>query len=185
MTKSGKKATPRNPKPAMEEKQYLYSPWRIDYILGEKAGDCIMCRYQNLGADAENLIVFRSTHSYVMLNRYPYNNGHLMIVPYEHKCCLSELAEETWTDMGWLIRESESILKRVYHCDGLNIGINLGSAAGAGIAEHLHVHIVPRWQGDSNFMSVVCRQRVIPESFESAYQKLVPEFTKLKPEKEL
>jgi len=185
MSKPGKKAVPKPVQPASEAVQYLYSPWRIDYILGEKADDCIMCRYQNLGADAENLIVFRSVYSYVMLNRYPYNNGHLLIVPYEHKCCIGELAGETWADMSWLIRESEGILKRVYHCDGLNIGINLGSAAGAGIAEHLHVHIVPRWQGDSNFMSVVCRQRVIPEAFESTYQKLLPEFAKLMPVKEL
>ncbi len=166
------------------ERQYLYSPWRIEYILGEKADDCIMCRYQQLGSDRENLIIHRAEFCYVMLNRYPYNNGHLMIVPYEHKCCLSELSSATWKEMTYLMKESEAIMKRIYHCEGLNIGINLGAAAGAGIAEHLHVHIVPRWQGDSNFMSVVSGLRVIPESFESAFDKLSPEFANLKPCKE-
>ncbi len=139
-----------------------------------------MCRYQKLGSDKENLILHRAE----MLNRYPYNNGHLMIVPYAHKCCLNELDGAAWVEMALLIKETELILKRVYHCDGLNIGLNLGAAAGAGIAEHLHVHVVPRWQGDSNFMCVVSGQRVIPESFESAFEKLNPEFAKLKPSKE-
>lgn len=166
------------------EKQYLYSPWRIEYILGEKAEDCIMCRYKQPGSDMENLIIHRAQYCYIMLNRYPYNNGHLMIVPYEHKCCLGELESAAWTEMALLIRETEGIMKKVYHCDGLNIGLNLGAAAGAGIAEHLHAHIVPRWQGDSNFMSVVAGQRVIPESFESTFEKLSPEFAKLKHGKE-
>ena len=162
-----------------DKPQYLYSPWRLDYILGEKATDCVMCRYQALGSDEENLIVHRSKHCYVMLNRYPYNNGHVMVVPYAHKSFLDELELDAWLDMSQIIRETERILKEVYRCDGLNIGLNLGSAAGAGIAEHLHVHLVPRWTGDSNFMSVVSGERVIPESFESAFSKLKPQFAKL------
>ncbi len=177
------KAEPKpktNPEKAKtEERQYLYSPWRMDYILGEKADDCVMCRHLQPERDQENLIVHRSEKCFVMLNRYPYNNGHLMIVPYEHKSCLTDLEEATWNEMCHLIRQTEAILKKVYKCEGLNIGLNLGSAAGAGIAEHLHVHIVPRWQGDSNFMSVVSGERVIPESFESVYAKLAPEFSKL------
>lgn len=162
-----------------QEPRYLYSPWRLDYILGEKPGDCIMCRHNLLGKDEENLIVHRAKHCYVMLNRYPYNNGHVMVVPFEHKCCLQDLSEEAWLEISSLIRSTEGILKKVYCCDGLNVGLNLGSASGAGIAEHLHVHIVPRWNGDSNFMSVVSGERVIPESFESAFARLQPEFAKL------
>ena len=158
---------------------YLYSPWRLDYISGEKPDECIMCRFQNPGNDKENLILHRAKNCYVMLNRYPYNNGHLMIIPYQHCGTLTELEEETWLEMAKLVRNTETILNKVYNCDGINIGINLGCAAGAGIAEHLHIHIVPRWVGDSNFMSVIGGERVIPESFASAYNKLAPEFAKL------
>ena len=158
---------------------YLYSPWRLDYISGEKPDECIMCRFQNPGNDKENLILHRAKNCYVMLNRYPYNNGHLMIIPYQHCGTLTELEEETWLEMAKLVRDTETILRKVYNCDGINIGINLGCAAGAGIAEHLHIHIVPRWVGDSNFMSVIGGERVIPESFASAYNKLAPEFAKL------
>ncbi|MBP7309955.1 MAG: HIT domain-containing protein [Candidatus Cloacimonetes bacterium] len=167
-----------------EKRQYLYSPWRLDYILGEKPGDCVMCRFQQVGSDKENLILYRGKSCYVMLNRYPYNNGHLMIVPFEHKSDISNLNPDTWMEMSELIRSTEMILKQAYHYEGLNIGLNLGCAAGAGIAEHLHVHLVPRWHGDSNFMSVVSGQRVIPESFESAWQRLQPLFDKLLPGKE-
>jgi len=162
-----------------EERKYLYSPWRLDYILGEKPEDCVLCRYQDLGSDRENLIIYRSQHSYVMLNRYPYNNGHVMIVPYQHQSSLQELDGATWEDMCSLIRSTEVVLQNVYHCEGINIGLNLGCAAGAGIAEHLHVHLVPRWKGDSNFMSVVSGERVIPEAFENAWEKLRAEYAKL------
>lgn len=163
---------------------YLYSPWRMDYILGEKPEDCILCRYQNLGQDEQNLILYRAQHSYVMLNRYPYNNGHLMLVPYSHTCSLSALDPVVWQEISALMPVAEQILQRVYHCEGINIGLNLGCAAGAGIKEHLHVHVVPRWAGDSNFMSVVSGERVIPESFESAFARLQPEFAKLMQSKE-
>ncbi len=168
-----------NNKKSKDEHHYLYSPWRLDYILGEKDGDCVMCRFQNTDNDKENLILHRAENCYVMLNRYPYNNGHLMIIPYQHCGALTELQEEAWLEMAKLVRNTETILKKVYNCDGINIGINLGCAAGAGIAEHLHIHIVPRWVGDSNFMSVIGGERVIPESFDSVYNKLAPEFAKL------
>lgn len=167
-----------------EKRQYLYSPWRLDYILGEKPGDCVMCRFQQVGSDKDNLIIYRGIYCYTMLNRYPYNNGHLMVVPYEHKSELNDLNPNTWMEMSDLIRKIETILKQAYRCDGINIGLNLGCAAGAGIAEHLHVHMVPRWSGDSNFMSVVSGERVIPESFESAWHRLRPLFDKLLPGKE-
>lgn len=160
-------------------KEYLYSPWRMEYILGEKPGDCVMCRANSLMDDEANLILYRAKYSYVMLNRYPYNNGHLMVVPYVHESELSHLDNATWQEMGELTRICEEALRRVYHPDGVNIGMNLGEAAGAGIAEHLHLHLVPRWHGDSNFMHVVSGQRVIPEPFELSFQKLKQAITEV------
>lgn len=167
------------------DKHYLYLPWRLDYILGEKTDECIFCRCQNLDNDKENLIVYRAKNCYVMLNRYPYNNGHLMIIPYQHSASITDLDDKIWLEMCSLLKDTEQILTRVYNCDGINIGINLGCAAGAGIAEHIHIHIVPRWNGDSNFMSVIGGERVIPESFENAYNKLAPEFANLIKNKEI
>ena len=140
--------------------------------MGEKASDCVMCRANELNDDEANLILHRGKLCYIMLNRYPYNNGHLMIVPYAHKSSIHELDISAWHEAADLIRICELALCEVYHCDGINIGMNLGSAAGAGIAEHLHIHMVPRWQGDSNFMTVVSGERVIPEAFSETYHKL-------------
>jgi ATP adenylyltransferase len=153
-------------------KKYLYSPWRIDYILGEKPEDCVMCRARDHEHDEDNLIVYRGKACYIMLNRYPYNNGHLMIVPYAHVSSINDLPPEAWQESCDLIKTCERAFHEMYHCDGINIGINLGTAAGAGIAEHLHIHMVPRWCGDSNFMSVVAGERVIPEAFETSYERL-------------
>ncbi len=158
---------------------YLYSPWRLDYIQGEKPEDCVLCRFRDTGRDAENLIVFRGEHCYVMLNRYPYNNGHIMLVPYLHAKALSELPLAVMNDLGRLLQSSEQVLTQAYDCDGINIGINLGRAAGAGIDEHLHIHLVPRWNGDSNFMSVVGGKRVIPEAFELSRERLCRGYSKL------
>ena len=160
-------------------KEFLYSPWRLNYIESEKTDECILCRYQETDKDEENIIVYRGKYCYVMLNRYPYNNGHLMIIPYQHSASITDLDDKIWLEMCSLLKDTEQILTRVYNCDGINIGINLGCAAGAGIAEHIHIHIVPRWNGDSNFMSVIGGERVIPESFENAYNKLAPAFANL------
>ncbi len=162
-------------KKIMNSKRYLYSPWRMDYIMGEKPDDCVMCRARDHDHDEDNLILHRAKYCYIMLNRYPYNNGHLMIVPFEHKSRIGDLDPQTWQEACELIRLCEAVFCQIYHCEGINVGINLGSAAGAGIAEHLHIHMVPRWLGDSNFMSVVSGERVIPEAFEISYKKLKTE----------
>jgi ATP adenylyltransferase len=158
---------------------YLYSPWRLDYIISEQPDDCILCRVQFAGTDKENLIVHRGNFCYVMLNRYPYNNGHLMIVPAMHMKDLQDMSEMLLLELAQVVQISEEALKNAYHCDGINIGINIGKAAGAGIDEHLHIHMVPRWNGDSNFMSVVAGERVIPEDFNLTYTRLRKEYTKL------
>lgn len=155
---------------------YLYSPWRLDYILAEKAEECILCRCQSVGDESENLIVWRGKSCFIMLNRYPYNNGHIMLVPNRHCGSLTELDTTEMLELTQVLQAGEKVLQEVYHCDGINIGINLGRAAGAGIAEHVHIHMVPRWVGDNNFMTVVCGDRVIPESFEISWRHLRDSF---------
>jgi len=157
---------------------YLYSPWRINYILSEKEKGCIFCIKPEQSDDAKNGILYRSKHCFVILNLYPYNNGHVMVVPYRHVASLYELSSEEINNLFSIVRITEKVLKDCYQCQGLNIGINEGNAAGAGIAEHIHVHLVPRWIGDVNFMTVVGGKRVIPEAFEVTYGKLKEQFDK-------
>lgn len=166
------------------DKKYLYSPWRLDYILSEKPDECILCRHLDRSKDVDNLILYRAKNSFIMLNRYPYNNGHLMIVPYMHVSRLAQLEPIILSELILLIKNAETALYNVYHCDGINIGMNQGKAGGAGIDEHLHWHILPRWNGDSNFMSVVCGERVIPEPFERTYSMLHEELNNLLPDSE-
>lgn len=151
--------------------KYLYSPWRLDYIMAEKEEGCILCDKEP-ECDCQRLVVYRSQHCYVMLNRYPYNNGHVMCIPFLHVSSLADLAEEALTDVILTLQKCEKVLKQVYDCDGINMGLNLGSTAGAGIAEHLHFHIIPRWVGDSSFMTIVSGERIIPEAFERTFRLL-------------
>lgn len=154
------------------DNQFLYSPWRLDYILSEKANGCIFCHKPDAKDDKKHLIVHRSQYCYVILNLYPYNNGHVMVVPYQHISSLAGLNKDILNDVFATVQITEKILYKIYKCEGLNIGINEGKAAGAGIDEHVHVHLVPRWVGDVNFMSVINGIRVIPEAFDTAYDKL-------------
>jgi ATP adenylyltransferase len=155
---------------------YLYSPWRMQYILENKEKGCIFCLKPSAQNDEKHLIVHRSKHSFVMMNLYPYNNGHIMVFPQAHQSQLCHLTQTALHDLFETVQLAEKVLRKVYQPDGINIGLNLGKAAGAGIDEHLHVHLVPRWQGDNNFMSAINGMRVIPESFESAYRKLKEQF---------
>ena len=159
------------------EKPYLYSPWRIDYILSEKDDGCIFCQKPEQHDDQKHLIVHRGKYCYVIMNLYPYNNGHIMVVPYRHIATVSDLGIDELNDVFSTVQLAEKVLYTTYRCEGLNIGINQGKAAGAGIDSHLHVHLVPRWSGDVNFMSAVGSIRVIPESFEEAYTKLHSAFS--------
>lgn len=163
----------------MSEESYLYSPWRLDYILSEKQDKCIFCHKPAADEDEKHLIVHRSKFCYVILNLYPYNNGHVMVIPFIHTHNLSELPREVLHNLFDTVQLTESILAKVYYCEGINIGINIGKAAGAGVDGHVHVHLVPRWQGDCNFMSVIGGKRVIPEDFNQAYKKLKSEFDKI------
>ncbi len=156
----------------------LWSPWRYSYI--STAGPhqpCIFCAKPAEDRDAENLIVYRGERNFVILNAFPYTNGHLMVAPYAHIAILGELDNETITEMMLLVREAEGHLRAIYRPGGLNIGMNIGECAGAGIAGHLHMHVLPRWPGDANFMTTVAETRVLPEELSTTYEKLAGRFT--------
>jgi ATP adenylyltransferase len=152
---------------------HLWTPWRMSYIRGEKKPmtGCIFCNKTTGDDDAEQ-IVARSEHVYVTLNRYPYNNGHLMVVPYEHVETQEALSPEALTDLMLTINRALGVLRKLYNPAAFNLGANIGTAAGAGIAEHYHFHIVPRWPGDANFMSTVAHTRVIPDTLDNTYHEL-------------
>jgi len=156
--------------------QALWAPWRMAYIDGLKVGGCIFCQKAGEEDDARNLIIFRGNLAFVLLNVYPYNNGHLMIAPYRHLDGLDRLSPEELLEIMMLAQRSVIVLTEVLKADGFNIGINQGKIAGAGIEEHLHLHIVPRWGGDTNFMPVLGNTKVMPESLESTYTRLFPFF---------
>ncbi|MCD4795729.1 MAG: HIT domain-containing protein [Candidatus Cloacimonetes bacterium] len=164
-------------------KDILYSPWRIKYILSKKEKECIFCLKPSAEHDEKHLILYRSKNSFVIMNAFPYNNGHLMVVPNKHASELNDLSTDEICNLFETVRLCEKVLKKVYSPDGLNIGLNLGKSAGAGIDDHLHVHIVPRWSGDVNFMTTTAGTRVIPESFEKAYKQLKEQFDNERVEK--
>ena len=152
--------------------ELLWAPWRVEYILGKKSDGCMFCKKIKEKRDKDNLILHRAERTLVMMNRYPYNNGHLLVCPYKHSRDLEGLDEEEIKDLLSSVSRSTTLLKKALKPDGFNIGMNLGRIAGAGIEDHLHFHIVPRWSGDTNFMPVLAEARVIPEHLEKTYQKL-------------
>lgn len=159
----------------------LWAPWRMEYILSdEKGGPCIFCPGEGRGQDAERLILYVDSLSMVMMNKYPYNNGHLLVAPVRHVSELEFLSKEEMLDLLDLVRKSIAVLKKVMTPEGFNVGLNLGRAAGAGVEEHMHFHIVPRWNGDTNYMTVVGAVRVIPEHIQETYGKLLPLFQNIK-----
>jgi len=152
---------------------YLWTPWRYRYVAEVKnQSGCVFCKAQAADHDEEWLIVQRAVKNFVILNRYPYTSGHVMIVPYAHTADFAGLEKETAAEMILLSQRVQSVIDDVYHPDGFNIGMNLGRSAGAGIADHLHMHVVPRWTGDTNFMTVVSETRVEPEELSATYTKL-------------
>jgi ATP adenylyltransferase len=153
----------------------LWAPWRIGYVKDPKRSDeCVFCAAPTHDPESDRThgVIGYSQHSYVILNRYPYTNGHLLVVPNAHESEIDQLGPEIQADLHRLLMRAVATLKRAYGCPGLNIGLNMGSAAGAGIAAHLHYHVVPRWPGDTNFMPVIGGAKVIPESLEAVYDRL-------------
>ncbi len=152
---------------------HIWSPWRYRYVSTAAAeAECIFCTKPAAGRDQENYIVYRGKRNFVILNLYPYTSGHLMIAPYEHVASVEDMAEETAQEMMSLLRRAAKHLREIYQPRGLNLGMNIGECAGAGIAGHVHMHVVPRWPGDANFMSVVGETRVMPEELDEPSRKL-------------
>jgi len=161
--------------------EQLWAPWRMELIeKGDAKQACIFCDLPRSHDDRQNLILGRTPHTFAILNRYPYNNGHLMVVPHAHVASLTELDPSQRAELGELTMRCEQVLRQDMSPDGFNIGLNLGSAAGAGIAEHLHVHVVPRWDGDINYMTVLGEIRVIPQHLDHTYAMLQPYFQGLR-----
>lgn len=154
----------------------LWSPWRSDYIASAGDADssvCIFCKLRDdSDNDAANFVVHRASHNFIVLNRYPYISGHLLIVPNEHVGDLDIAAKAITDELMDLTKRCQTALRKVYRPDGFNVGMNLGRAAGAGIADHIHIHILPRWAGDTNFMTSVAEARVLPEDLSTTYEKL-------------
>jgi ATP adenylyltransferase len=153
----------------------------MEYILSDqKSGECIFCPGDDRGRDEVSLILFVGSLTMIMMNRFPYINGHLLVAPIRHVPDLESLTEDEILDLLLMVRKSIGVLKRVLSPEGFNVGLNLGRVAGAGLEAHLHFHIVPRWNGDNNYMSVLGEVRVIPEHIAETYRKLLPHFRKLK-----
>ena len=154
----------------------LWAPWRMDYIHTKKDDGCIFCEKSLSSNDQENLILYRGVEVFALMNLYPYSNGHIMIAPYLHTADTNQLNSAGNQEIMWLANKSMNILKKLMNTDGFNFGANLGKAGGAGIEEHLHYHIVPRWSGDNNFMPVINNTRVIVEALNDSWSKLKPQF---------
>jgi ATP adenylyltransferase len=152
---------------------YLWSPWRYRYLTtAASAEGCVFCRIAAASDDEQSLIVHRAQHNFVVLNRYPYTSGHLMVVPYTHAAALSAISQSAADEMMSLVRAAERHLMAVYRCEGLNLGMNIGESAGAGIAGHIHMHVLPRWRGDANFMTTIGETRILPEDLATTWHRL-------------
>jgi ATP adenylyltransferase len=162
--------------------EVMWAPWRMEYILAKKGGPCIFCDYQSRDRASwrEALVLAVTAHAVVCLNRYPFAAGHLLVAPRRHVADFSELAKEEWAGLTDAVRETSARVRTTLNAQGLNVGFNLGAAAGAGIADHLHAHVVPRWVGDTNFMPVLADVRVMPEHLGETWRKLEPAFVDLR-----
>ncbi len=154
----------------------IWAPWRIQYIQMDKQDGCILCGKPAENNDSQNYILYRGEKNFVILNSYPYNPGHLMVAPYRHVSSPEELNEKERNEHYEIVSRCINVLRQVLNPGGFNVGMNIGKTAGAGIEDHIHTHIVPRWQGDTNFMPVLADVRVIPEALADTYQKLKGKF---------
>ena len=150
----------------------VFTPWRIEYVRKASQPGCLLCGLLEAGNDREALIVHRGERVYIVLNKYPYNNGHFMVVPYRHASSLEELSSEELAELMALVNLGTRALRACMNPEGFNIGANIGKVAGAGVKDHVHMHVVPRWGGDSNFMAVVADVKLIPQALEETYDQL-------------
>ncbi len=152
--------------------KHIWAPWRVEYIQAKKPEGCILCEKPKEDNDEANYVLFRGKHNYIIMNSYPYNPGHLMVAPYRHTATPEDLRAEELHEHTDLVCRCIKVLREMYNPNGFNTGMNIGKVAGAGIDGHIHTHIVPRWQGDTNFMPVIGDARVIPQALHETYQKL-------------
>ena len=153
--------------------EYLWAPWRMAYFEDPfPVEGCLFCWAPKQEDSPTNLVVYRGRHAYAMLNRYPYTSAHLMVVPYHHVAHLTGLEDDVLLDMMHLTQQALQVLQELYHPQGFNVGFNIGKAAGAGIIEHIHLHVVPRWPGDTNFMTTLAQARVLPEALDVTFTKV-------------
>ena len=159
--------------------EFIWSPWRYDYLAsgGVKPSSCVFCVTEDRTHDEERLIVHRGVHNFVILNLFPYTSGHVMVAPYEHLDTIVSAKSDQLAEMMHLAQRLIPVLKKLYKPDGFNLGMNLGTAAGAGIREHFHLHVVPRWIGDANFMSITAETRVLPEELHVTYKRIKAELS--------
>jgi ATP adenylyltransferase len=157
----------------------LWAPWRMDYVLSKKGTGCVFCPGDDRGSDRELNILYVGPMSLVVMNKFPYNNGHLLVAPIRHVSDLGGLSDEENLDLILMVRSSIEIIRKTMKPEGFNVGLNLGKVAGAGVEAHMHYHIVPRWSGDTNFMAVTEEVRVIPEHLRNTYDKLRPYFEQI------
>lgn len=154
-------------------REILYAPWRSEYVTAEKIEGCVFCHISAHAAEDEKLhVLYRDERCFIVMNKYPYTPGHFMIIPHHHTDALEELESATWLHISQLAQKGVRMLKEGFGAHGVNLGMNLGSAAGAGIAEHIHLHLVPRWRGDTNFITSIGETRVYSSDFEKIYRKL-------------
>lgn len=158
----------------------LWSPWRMEYVRSPKEDGCVFCKKSKSGQDRANLVLYRGTDSFVLMNLYPYNNAHLLIAPYEHVDTTLELSAQVSNEMMYLANESMRIIKLIMNAEGFNFGANIGAVGGTGIKDHIHFHVVPRWLGDTNFMPVIGHTKVMVEGLLETYDELKPYFEKIK-----
>ncbi len=157
----------------------LWAPWRLDYILAPKPDECVFCLPEHTEEDEERLILYRGKFNFVIMNKFPYNNGHIMVTPYRHAMSMLELEQQELHECMDILQQCVRLLTDRFAPQGINIGLNIGEAAGAGIREHMHFHLVPRWNGDSSFMAVMDETRVIPEHLNATYAALKPYFAQI------
>jgi ATP adenylyltransferase len=156
----------------------LWAPWRIDYVKGPPPQGCIFCLFPREGRDRDHYILYQGQHVFVILNTFPYNSGHLMVVPHRHVADLGDLGDDEALELMRLTAAAMEAIRETYGPEGFNVGLNIGRAAGAGIVDHVHLHVVPRWVGDTNYMPVLGEVKVLPEDLSVTYDRLAPALTR-------
>jgi ATP adenylyltransferase len=152
--------------------EHLYAPWRYNYVSEEKIEGCVFCHIAKNIDDEKMQVLFADEHCYIVMNKFPYSPGHMMVIPFFHTSNIEDLPDEVWTQMSIRVKQGVKLLKEIMPCEGVNIGMNLGKAAGAGIEQHVHYHMLPRWLGDTNFISSISGARIYPASFDEIFRKL-------------